>query len=497
MRTEFNQDLILWSVGVLQPTTAKSTLAFISELFPEIKPLPSVGEIDQLFNGWRVSGFVARVHGKSRYFSLTYTGQRELSVALRRYRDQVRLFLLKEARGARFYKSGELVQELVGEPPTAEDSSVLQEGSQPVTSAADPRRPRIYGRSYWPAVSRQQKFQAGSGNCSPDIFLEYFSFSSVKQIHSASKSPAEGNDLSAIDISLAIGISPRLFTSFTHAPENHYRTFYIGKRGGGTRQIDSPRIFLKTVQYWVLDYLLWRLPSHQCCHSYQKEKSIQTNAAPHVGKNYVANVDVENFFGTITTEMIRNLLLKYKFGKQLSKNLSKLLTLKSSLPQGSPASPVLSNSYLYGFDQVIYSAASSQGIDYTRYADDMTLSGDNREQLIHVIDLIKIELSKLGLRLQDEKTRIASKGGQQRVTGVVVNYRISPPRKLRRQIRALFHQAKLHPEDANCKKLSGYASYLNSYDFLRGSAELEKYRTILRKVIKSRKTIMNEVDVKQ
>lgn len=483
MRAKFNEDLLLWAVGVLQPATAKNAIDFVAELFPEVRPLPSVGEIEIKFKDWREAGFLARVHGKSRYFSLTYEGQFRLSVPLRRYKDQVRLFLLKEAKNGRFSKSGEQTQELVGDAPAVDGSIDLQEGGRPVNLVADPRGPRIIGQIYWPPISKQQNTLAGSDGRSPDIFLDYYSFPSIKSIHSVSKSPAFDNDLSAVDISLAIGISPRLFTSFTHAPENHYRSFAIGKRGGGSRQIDAPRIFLKTVQHWVLDYLLWRLPSHTCCHSYQKHKSIQTNAAPHVGKKYVANIDIENFFGSINSEMVRCLLLKYGFGEQLSKNISKLSTLRDRLPQGAPTSPVISNSYLFNLDEMIFETARENCADYTRYADDMTLSGDNREQLVAIIDLVRKELAKLGLRLNDEKTRIASVGGQQRVTGVVVNTRISPPRKLRRQVRAMFHKASLNPHEADISTLRGYLSYLNSYDFLKGSKELENYSLILRRVI--------------
>lgn len=486
MKTKLNEELFLWAVGVLQPATAKNVIDLIVEMFPEIRPLPTVSEVESRFNTWRESGLLARVHGKSRYYSLTYEGQSHLSVPLRRYKDQVRLFLLKDARNAKVTLSGEATQELAGVSPAVDGSTDLQEGGRPVIPAVDPRGPRITGRNYWPPISKQHNFRAGSGSSSPDIYLDYFSYPSIKSIHSVSRSPATGNDLSAVDISLALGISPRLFTSFTHAPENHYRSFQIGKRGGGTRQIDSPRVFLKTVQCWVVEYFLWRLPSHPSCHSYQKDKSIQTNASPHVGKKFVANVDIENFFGSITTEMVRMLFLRNGMGEQLSKNLSKLLTLRGSLPQGSPASPIISNAFLYEFDEIIYQKAIEDSADYTRYADDMTLSGDNRQELKNMISIIQGELEKLGLRLKDTKTRIASYGGQQRVTGVVVNTRISPPRTLRRQVRAMFHQASLNPADADVRILRGYLSYLSSYSFLKESEELSKYRAILNQVIDSK-----------
>jgi retron-type reverse transcriptase len=123
----------------------------------------------------------------------------------------------------------------------------------------------------------------------------------------------------------------------------------------------------------------------------------------------------------------------------------------------------------------------------------MTLSGANREYIVNLIELIRQELAKLGLQLKDDKTRIANKGGQQRVTGVVVNSRISPPRKLRRQIRAMFHQSGLNPTDADVNELRGYLSYLNSYDFLKESNELESYWVILRRVSEFKHKKVKEV----
>jgi hypothetical protein len=56
----------------------------------------------------------------------------------------------------------------------------------------------------------------------------------------------------------------------------------------------------------------------------------------------------------------------------------------------------------------------------------------------------------------------------------------------------MFHQANVHPEDANLKQLSGYVSYLNSYEFLRGSAELGRYRAILINIYKLRNEAINK-----
>jgi retron-type reverse transcriptase len=483
MKVQFNDKLLLWSVGVIQPASASSVRNFLIQMFPQVNNLPNIGEIVERLEHWREQGVVARVHGKSHYYSITYDGQSLLPIPLKRLRDQARLFLLKKARSGKLLLSGEEYRKLAGDSPALDGSTDLKEGERPIGSVADPRRPRITGRTYWPLISKQHICIAGSDGNSPDIFLEYFSFPSIKSIHSISRDPAPEGDLSVTDLALAIGISPRLLTSFTHAPQKHYRSFQIGKRGGGSREINSPRIFLKTVQYWVLDYLLYRLKTHPSCHSYQINKSIQTNAIVHVGKKYVANIDIENFFGSIKTPMVFRLLRNFNFGEQLSKNISKLVTLNNTLPQGAPTSPIISNSYLFAFDELIFNLSAKSGITYSRYADDMSLSGNDKLKLVQLIDIIRNEISPLGLQLKENKTRIASRSGQQKVTGVVVNERVSPPRKLRREVRAMFHQANLNPQSADLSKLIGYVSYFNSFAFLKGSKELDNYYQIIRFII--------------
>ena len=148
-------------------------------------------------------------------------------------------------------------------------------------------------------------------------------------------------------LALAIGVSPRLLTSFTHKPENHYRTFKIGKKGGGEREISSPRFFLKTVQYWIKSYILCHVKIHESCHAYLRGKSIISNAEGHVGKKFVANIDIENFFGNITRDHVFRLLKKNDVGEKLSGSVAGLVTLDGCLPQGAPTSPDISNAFLY------------------------------------------------------------------------------------------------------------------------------------------------------
>lgn len=243
----------------------------------------------------------------------------------------------------------------------------------------------------------------------------------------------------------------------------------------------------RVIQYWILDYLLYPLKIHPICHSYQRGKSIITNASPHINSKYVANIDISDFFGSINTTMTMNLLRENGFGEQLSKTIARLVSLNDGLPQGAPTSPILSNAYLYSFDETASQVSIDTGLNITRYADDITISGKNKDLITNVIKRLAQELSVKGMKLNTKKTRIASRGGQQRVTGVVVNEKALPPRILRRRVRAMFHHANKHPEEhiENLNSLKGYLSYFNSFPALKDSSELEGFKEILKRLNES------------
>ena len=370
MKVRFNEELLLWAIGVLQPASVGDAIAFIREIFPEVQSLPRIKDLDPVVSRWLDGRYIIRVHGKSRLYSLSYIGNHRLSIPLRRHRDKTRLFLLKSARDVRFAVSGEAQKGMAGASPAVKGSSDTQEGSRPISSDGVPRQPRNPARTYGTRVIKQLNVQVGSKPRSPDTFFEYYSFPTVAAVHAAGDGQAAADDLSITDLAVSIGISPRLLTSFTHKPARHYRQFEIGKRGGGIRLIHSPRTFLKVVQYWLLDYALHSLPVHDSAHAYRVNHSILTNAAPHVGRRFVANIDIENFFGSITKSAVERLLVESGFGVLFSNSIAKLTTLDDALPQGAPTSPRLSNSFLYTFDTDMKTYTDHTGVAYTRYADD-------------------------------------------------------------------------------------------------------------------------------
>lgn len=447
---------------------------FITNMYEEVLPSQTIRrETAKIFEHRLATDSVIKVFDSSPYlYCLSYKGYQAFPRSLLHHRDKTRLFLLKAARASRVFLPGESKQGLAGDAPAVDGSCDIQE-RRPIMPAAS------VGRHYWPPVSKQLDIQAGPFQDSPGPYFSWYSFPSLALLKDATNSI--GNEVGVQELALAIGISPRLLTSFIHAPKNHYRTFEIGKRGGGKRCIKAPRVFLKTVQYWLLDYVLYSLPVHKQCHSYQRKKSILTNALPHVRKKYVANIDIENFFGSVSTKSISNILSENGFEKRTSNIVARLVTESNCLPQGVPTSPLLSNSYLYKFDNFASGFCDNLGVSYSRYSDDITMSGNNKNKIGQVIRALRKELRRYGLKLNEPKTRIASRGGQQRVTGVVVNESAAPPRKLRRKVRAMFHNASLNLGEYSSKlpQLKGYLSYLSSFPSLSSSDQIKKYDALI------------------
>jgi RNA-directed DNA polymerase len=491
MSIKFNDQLLLWGLGVIQPASPGEVIGLLRLVYPDVEQWPDKKMLGDIFENWLENRIIIRLNKKYQLYSLTAKANHLMDENLRRQRDKARVTLLRATYDASLRKSEVVDQDLDGESSSSEVSFTTKEGSLPVNSGAEPSRTeptRLISRVYWERVAEQLNFRVGFDFHSSDIpyyHFRYCSFPTLKLLQEASPDSPLERDMSLTQLALAIGVSPRLLSSFTHKPENHYRTFSIGKRGGGQRDIASPRFFLKTIQYWIKSYVLCHLAIHESCHAYLRGKSIITNAYSHVGKAFVANIDIENFFGSISRDHVFRLLRKNDIGEKLSGAVANLVTYEGHVPQGAPTSPAISNALLFDFDEAITNYCVTSNLSYTRYADDMTISGDTRGSIESAIEKCSVLLSNYKLKLKKEKTRIASHQSSQRVTGLVVNEKIQPPREYQRRIRSMFHNAYLYPEQylERINELRGHLSYLSSFDILKGTRHLYRYQMVLKKLV--------------
>ena len=115
---------------------------------------------------------------------------------------------------------------------------------------------------------------------------------------------------------------------------------------------------------------------------------VQTCALP------ISNFDIENFFPSITNAALEGFFLTAGFGVSASAILSKILTLNGSLPQGAPTSPIISNAFLIEFDEVMQCLCEEKRLVYSRYADDITVSGNDYKDIAETIVFAEKQLNK-------------------------------------------------------------------------------------------------------
>lgn len=275
----------------------------------------------------------------------------------------------------------------------------------------------------------------------------------LKSKFAALKTPQDVADLLEIDrahLNYHLYISPR---------STRYTIFEIPKRSGGTRKITTPVTALKIIQRklnQVLQHVYYdkRRPS---VHSFIHDHSILTNASKHLRREWVLNLDLKDFFPSITFPRVIGLFKKkpYEIPPPAATVLAQICCFEDKLPQGAPTSPIVSNMLCAKLDNELGRLARKHKCKYTRYADDITFSTYNYDfpsALAKINSLGQVELGDELNRIINEnwfevnpdKVRLRRINLRQEVTGLTVNDfnmsgRPNVKRQYVRQIRAMLH----------------------------------------------------------
>ncbi len=270
------------------------------------------------------------------------------------------------------------------------------------------------------------------------------------------------------DFSIETHISKYTIYQLSHNSDKYYKTFEIPKKSGGTRTICQPSKKLKGLQSWILVNILNKIQVSPSCKGFRKGSSTLDNALPHVGANTILNLDLKDFFPSVTTKQVYNVFKTIGYNKLIATVLTNICTYKEMLPQGSPCSPMLSNLTAWNLDLRIQGYVGKRGISYTRYADDLSFSGLNPSKVVKIIPMIKTIIDGENFAVNHKKTRIASSARAKFVTGLIVNEEsVGIGKQKFKELRAKIHHLTLPTEQKNEKLLyhvGGWLSYLNSVD---------------------------------
>ncbi len=243
------------------------------------------------------------------------------------------------------------------------------------------------------------------------------------------------------------------FNSFVRVIENaSYEEFSIPKKKGGKRVIEVPNEYLMYIQKSLnrdLQAVYYKIKPHnvygfvQAVKSEPRVHTVITNAQNHIGKSYVLNIDLKDFFHSITAIQVRAFFQsnRFNFSEDLATCLALICCWKSRLPMGAATSPVVSNLLCLGMDESLATLANQYNLTYSRYADDLTFSS-----YINISEDIITEIREIitdkGFCVNEKKFRLQSKYRQQTVTGIKVNQKTNVDRRYIRKIRAVLNDIK-------------------------------------------------------
>lgn len=267
-------------------------------------------------------------------------------------------------------------------------------------------------------------------------------------------------------LALLCGYSIEYLRKVSNAQTCSYRNFRIRKVSGGWRKIAEPLPSLKEIQRWILDNILYKCEASRFAKAFLPGRSIRGNARFHRNQPMVLSLDIEDFFSSISASKVYGLFWRMGYCKPVTTMLTQLCTLNGNLPQGAPTSPALSNLVSLRLDRRLSSYALKNRIRYTRYADDLTFSGNfNPGSVIRMVERVLLDD---GLRLNVEKTRLMQRHNRQEVTGIVVNKKMQAPRSVRRKLRQDLYYIEKHGLDSHMEATNKVqANYVNH---LRGIA---------------------------
>ncbi len=285
----------------------------------------------------------------------------------------------------------------------------------------------------------------------------------------------------------------------------HYHRFAIPKKTGGTRAISAPKPRLAKAQRWVWKNILEKIEPSAEAHGFVKKRSTVSNATPHVARRVVLNLDLKDFFPTVTFRRVKGLFQSFGYNEHVATVLGLLCTEpprvltefdgrtlyvalgQRVLPQGACTSPAITNILCRHLDARLLGLGKRHGCSYTRYADDLTFSGDAPRVLGRLLRSTRSILAEEGFVEQTTKTKVMHRACRQEVTGLSVNERVGIPRKYARTLQAILYNCarngmasqnrENHPAFAS--HLRGHVEYLCSVD----PAKAERFRELLARAL--------------
>jgi len=259
----------------------------------------------------------------------------------------------------------------------------------------------------------------------------------------------------------------------------NYILFKIPKNNGGYRIVAHPINKLKMLQYWLIQNIFQNMTVSDKAFAYQGNLSILDNAKYHSKNKYFLKLDLKDYFLSIRSEDFIYYLREWHnrinpnwpLNHEAISLISDSCFLKNGkLPMGFCSSPIISNIVMYRFDQSVEALLVNndmQHVKYSRYADDITLSMNEKGLSKEIYSMVKVLIESTlspNIQLNDAKTKfVSAKGGSAIVTGlrITCEQKVTLHKKIKDKVRlylSLYRKDVLSKDDFT--KLLGYLSFV-------------------------------------
>ncbi len=278
-----------------------------------------------------------------------------------------------------------------------------------------------------------------------------------------------------------LSISKQLLYFLTYKKNYCYSEIKIPKKDKSYRILNAPNLSLKVVQRWILKEILEKISvSNQTMAFVPGLNGLKENAEQHKKNIFILEMDITDFFGTITEKQVYRLFHNIGYSTKVAGILTNLCTYDGCLPQGAVTSPYIANLVCFHMDARINGYCSRKDIVYTRYADDLSFSSNNRTLLNRTEKFIKYIVADEGFSINDKKTRYLSNDVKKTVTGITINdSSVHVDKEFKKKIRAQIYNSIKNKNYANNDQILGEIAYVNSIE----AGYYEKVRKYIEKLI--------------
>ena len=265
------------------------------------------------------------------------------------------------------------------------------------------------------------------------------------------------------DLASVLSLSKTQLYVLVNIKNRCYSQVNIPKKDGSYRTLYVPSYSMKIVQKWIYEEILKRITPSDYSRAFilGKEGVLET-IEDHINQSYVLCMDLHDFFNSIKKKRVFYFFLSLGYNVEVANLLTELCTYEDVLPQGAVTSPYLSNLLCYRFDSRLSGLCKKRGIIYSRYADDLYFSSNNRVQLLKIIKIVSAIAKNEGFEVNNYKTRFFSNNHKKLILGVCVNdNQCHVLKEYKRLIRAEIFNCMKSGDYSNRNHILGKINYVN------------------------------------